>query len=371
MNADYTDRIQAAQIVLPCSDLDATLGFFIEGLGFHIDAIYPADDPAVAIISGYGLRIELRRGKEGPPGTVRLLCHDVATVNDGATELTAPNGTRIELVDADPPLVLPALQSSFVLSKRTEDASWGQGRAGMLYRDLIPDRQGGRFIASHISIPDGGPVPDYVHFHKIHFQLIYCYKGWVRVVYEDQGPPFVLQAGDCVLQPPRIRHRVLESSPGLEVIEIGCPAEHETFADHALPLPTSTVNPKRDFEGQRFVRHEAAGAPWQPWRLAGFECRDTGIAAATDGLAAVRIARLSGAAAPQSCRHDADFHFTFVLEGELTLRVEGGGTHRLSSGDAFLLPKVMGHAFADCSAELELLEVALPAAFETVLQTDL
>jgi hypothetical protein len=42
-------------------------------------------------------------------------------------------------------------------------------------------------IASHIRIPDGGPVPDMVHFHKVGFQLIFCIKGWVDVVYEDQG----------------------------------------------------------------------------------------------------------------------------------------------------------------------------------------
>ena len=113
----------------------------------------------------------------------------------------------------------------------------------MQYRDLIPDRQGGRYIASHIRIPDGGPVPDYVHFHEIRFQLIYCYRGWVRVVYEDQGEPFVMNAGDCVLQPPLIRHRVLESSAGLEVVEIGVPAVHATHVDHerALPTPAATT----------------------------------------------------------------------------------------------------------------------------------
>ena len=68
----------------------------------------------------------------------------------------------------------------------------------MLYRDLLPSRQGGRFIASHIRIPDAGPVPDEVHFHNIRFQLIFCVAGWVRLVYEDQGDEFVLNAGDCV-----------------------------------------------------------------------------------------------------------------------------------------------------------------------------
>ncbi len=69
-----------------------------------------------------------------------------------------------------------------------DQAPWVIGRAGMQYRDLIPTRLGGAIIASHIRIPDGGPVPDMVHFHKVGFQLIFCVKGWVDVVYEDQGP---------------------------------------------------------------------------------------------------------------------------------------------------------------------------------------
>jgi quercetin dioxygenase-like cupin family protein len=364
MNERRTDRVQLAQVVLPCAELDSTILFFTERLGFRVDAIHPADNPAVAVISGYGLRIELRRGGGGTPGVLRLLCRDAKALADGATELTAPNGTRIELVEADPPIVCPPVQPSFVLSKKVDDATWGTGRAGMRYRDLVPDRQGGVLIASHIRIPDGGPVPDYVHFHKVRFQMIYCYKGWVRVVYEDQGPPFVLQAGDCVLQPPRIRHRVLESSPGLEVIEIGCPAEHETFADHNLTLPTPTVQPQRDFDGQRFVRHVAAEASRLPWRLEGFDCRDTGIAAATDGLAVVRVARLCRTPALEAWRHDESLLFLFVLEGALTLDFEGLDALHLGQGDAFVLPSTMSTKFADCSAGLELLEVALPAAFD-------
>ena len=42
----------------------------------------------------------------------------------------------------------------------------------MLYRDLIPSRLGGRYIASHITIAEGGPVADWVHFHRVAFQLI-------------------------------------------------------------------------------------------------------------------------------------------------------------------------------------------------------
>ncbi|HEY8092923.1 MAG TPA: AraC family ligand binding domain-containing protein, partial [Acidimicrobiales bacterium] len=256
-----TDRIVSALVVLPAPDLDATVGFFREQLGFRLVSISPADDPRQALLDGYGLRLQLQRELSAPPGVLRLLCRDGA--GTGATPLTAPNGTRIEMTEIEPALMIPPVQQSYVVSRAAGEAAWVVGRAGMHYRDLLPDRQGGRFIASHIAIPAGGPVPDYVHFHQIRFQLIYCHRGWVRVVYEDQGEPFVLAEGDCVLQPPEIRHRVLEASPGLEVVEISCPADHVTFVEHELSLPTGAVRPDRDFGGQRFVHHEAAAAAWE------------------------------------------------------------------------------------------------------------
>ena len=83
--------------------------------------------------------------------------------------------------------------------------------------------------------------------------MIFCYKGWVKVVYEDQGPQFVMNSGDCVLQPPHIRHQVLECSDGLEALEVSCPAEHETYTAHLLELPNSKTDPSRNFSGQRFL----------------------------------------------------------------------------------------------------------------------
>jgi quercetin dioxygenase-like cupin family protein len=202
-------------------------------------------------------------------------------------------------------------------------------------------------------------VPDYVHFHKLRFQMIFCRKGWVRVVYEDQGPPFVMEAGDCVLQPPQIRHRVLESSPGLEVVEIACPAVHETFADNALTLPTATVDPRRDFGGQRFDRHVAATARGQPWRSGGFEAQETGIAEATRGLAGVRVVRPKGATEMPASAHAGEFLFQFVLAGAATLQCDGA--HRLAPGDAVTIPAGLRHALAECTPDLSLLEVTLPA----------
>jgi len=359
------DQIQLAEVVLPCSELDPALGFFVDRLGFRLDTIFPADAPAFAVLSGHGLRLRLDCHASGPSGVLRLHCEDPQLVGGGDLCLEAPNGTRIELVSSRSVVDLPPLTQSFVFSRLDEHAEWGVGRAGMRYRDLIPGRQGGRFIASHIHIPDGGPVPDYVHFHRIRFQMIYCYKGWARLVYQDQGPPFVLNAGDCVLQPPMIRHRVLECSDNMEVIEIGCPARHETYADHDLILPSPELKPERDFDGQVFVRHEVEKASWAPWRVEGFECRDLGIAAATNGLAGVRVVRVTHGSQGKTCSHDGEFLFTFVLQGSVTLLREGIEPLALHQGDAIVLPSGLKYALAGCTTDLELLEVALPASFKT------
>jgi mannose-6-phosphate isomerase-like protein (cupin superfamily) len=231
----------------------------------------------------------------------------------------------------------------------------------MVYRDLLPEREGGRFIASHITIAEGGPVADYVHHHDVRFQVIHCVRGWVRVVYEDQGEPFTMRAGDTVLQPPHIRHRVLESSPGLEVFELTGPAEHPTYVEHDITLPTDAVRPDRDFGGQRFAHHELATATWRPWRGAGFEAADTGIGDATGGVAATRTVRATGSgSALDATRHDAELVLWFVERGTATLRI-GDVTRPLDAGDAVAVPAGVDHALSGCSADLTFYEVTLPA----------
>jgi mannose-6-phosphate isomerase-like protein (cupin superfamily) len=343
-----------AEVQLRCDDLPPTLEFFVGELGFRIETIFPADDPQVASLSGHGLRLRLAPG-EGDPGVLRVA---------GAPRvLTAPNGTRIEFVDPDPPVEVPPLQPAFLITRAGDGPQAGEGRAGMLYRDLIPGRLGGRFIASHISIKEGGPVADWVHFHKIRFQMIFCRRGWARLVYEDQGPPFLFQAGDCVLQPPRIRHRVLESSDAFEVVEIGCPALHETLADHDMALPTGTIAPDRAFGGQRFLHHVAAETSWTPHGDSGFERRETGMAGATNGLADARVIRPGRARGFEAAPHNGELFFGFLLEGSATL--DHAGAHPLGPTDAFVMPAGEAWALREASEDLELLEVMLPAGLNT------
>lgn len=310
-------------------------------------------------MSGLGLRLRLERGAD-EPATLRVAVAEQAlgTLSRASAEL--PCGVVLEFEAADAPLSLPPGQAELTVT-RSAGGGWGEGRAGMLYRDLIPNREGGRFIASHIRIPDGGPVPDYVHYHQVRFQMIFCVAGWVKVVYEDQGPPFVMHAGDCVLQPPEIRHRVLESSPGLEVLELGCPAEHLTSIDHGLELPTAFPSPERMFGGQRFVRSQAELACWSPWRVPGFACRDLGIRAATDGLARVSVIRPDGLTDDgEWWEHDGEFEFIFVWRGTTCIQFRGGATHALARGDAVTIPAGVAFRLVPDTSDFAAVEVSLP-----------
>lgn len=351
-------QVALAEVLLLCKDLDANTRFFVEELGFEIEAIFPADNPKVTNVVGYGMRLRLEASNHDQPIHLRLLCKTEKGVTRG-TGMNAPNGSRIRFDRFDPPVEVPPCRPALVINRASDAASWVQGRAGMFYRDLLPCRHGGRFIASHIKITEAGPVPDYVHYHKVRFQMIYCLSGWVKVVYEDQGPPFYLEAGDCVLQPPRIRHQVLESSDNLEVLEIGCPANHETLTDRFMQLPTGRVMPGRDFGGQVFHRYIYTETPYDRWTMSGFKAHDLGIAKATKGLVGVHRIRASGEnRAGMSC-HKCELMFLYVLDGTLQLILEEE-TVDLKRGDCCTIPKGIAFHLKGCE-EVHFLEVRLPA----------
>ena len=298
-------------------DLGAAIDDYTRVLGYRLDMIVPADAPREALLSNDG-------------EVIRLVASPKSNVQRPKSQRVADLGH--ETLDLRP----------------KSKSDWVAGRAGMEYRDLIPGRLDGKVIASHIRMPNGGEVADYVHYHKVRFQMIYCVAGAIRVVYEDCGPPFWLKPGDCVLQPPEIRHRVLEAEANSEVVEIGMPAVHETWADHDLTLPTGEIKLDREFGGQRFLHYIAAESAWKRGEFTGFEASDTGMHAASDGIA--EVYRLRPAAgniwSPQVITRSL-LLFYFVLNGSLKVRSETLGEHEFTAGDSIvLLPE------ADCELQL-------------------
>jgi quercetin dioxygenase-like cupin family protein len=96
------------------------------------------------------------------------------------------------------------------------------------YRDLgIREATGGQAVMHVIRARGGHRAGGQWHRHGVQLQLVYVLKGWVRFEYEGVGE-VLLEPGSCVHQPPNIRHREIEHSEDLELIEIVLPADFET-----------------------------------------------------------------------------------------------------------------------------------------------
>jgi mannose-6-phosphate isomerase-like protein (cupin superfamily) len=103
-------------------------------------------------------------------------------------------------------------------------------RSYAAYRDLgISDATSG-MVQAHVIrfIPPCRPEEvSKLHFHDVDFQMVYVLKGWIKTEFDREGA-MVMQAGSCWIQPPRIKHKVLDYSDDCEVLEIILPADFRT-----------------------------------------------------------------------------------------------------------------------------------------------
>lgn len=321
------DRSFPGAVRIPADPLEVTIDF-LERLGFRLEEIAPADDPAEALMTGHGLRLSLDRGYRGE---AELVLPAGGVLAPG--RYFGPARLVVEVAPPRAPDVVPA-PPSFVHTRLAE-TPFHEGRAGLLYRDLLPSRLGGRWVASHIRVASGGPVKDRVHHHAVRLQLIYCLSGEAELIYEEQGPAFTFRAGDLVLQPPGLRHQVLSATAGFEVVELASPAWHATSIDHELALPTPERAPDRLRSGQRFLHAVGDRCPRLPV-APGVEARDLGLDEASGGIATARVIHFPDAGTV-ALREAEDLEFLFVAAGRGS--VEGPSSATLAAGDALALPR--------------------------------
>jgi hypothetical protein len=98
--------------------------------------------------------------------------------------------------------------------------------------------------------------------------------------------------------------------------------------------------------------------------------RDLGIADATGGLARAHVIRLTGPCNPEEVSklhfHDVDFQMVYVLKGWVKTWMDGQGENLFKEGSSWTQPPRIRHFIMDYSDDIELLEIILPADFETV-----
>jgi mannose-6-phosphate isomerase-like protein (cupin superfamily) len=120
-------------------------------------------------------------------------------------------------------------KQTFVVSHHNE-ADFDAGlRSYAKYRDLGIAQATGGMVQAHVirMVPPCDPkVVSKRHYHDVEFQMIYILKGWMKGEYE--GQVVTLREGSCWIQPPRIKHTVLDYSDDCEMLEIILPAEFDT-----------------------------------------------------------------------------------------------------------------------------------------------
>jgi len=98
--------------------------------------------------------------------------------------------------------------------------------------------------------------------------------------------------------------------------------------------------------------------------------RDLGIAPATGGMVQAHVIRFNPPFKAEEVSiahyHDVDFQMVYVLKGWISSEFEGQGEHTFTAGSCWIQPPKIKHKVTGYSDDCELLEIILPAEFETV-----
>jgi mannose-6-phosphate isomerase-like protein (cupin superfamily) len=108
-------------------------------------------------------------------------------------------------------------------------------------------------------------------------------------------------------------------------------------------------------------------AVWNDGLRGFFTYRDLGVAGATGGRVGAHVIRARGAShVPQERHHHAlEFQLVYVLRGWVEFEYDGVGAVRLEAGSSVVQPPGIRHAELGHSEDVEMLEITLPAEFET------
>jgi mannose-6-phosphate isomerase-like protein (cupin superfamily) len=100
-----------------------------------------------------------------------------------------------------------------------------------------------------------------------------------------------------------------------------------------------------------------------------FEVRDLGMAAATGGrVGAFHMRALGPCQGAQGFHwHRLEFHMVYILKGRVTYRWQGSDEDVVvEAGGCLYQPPGGAHNVVDYTSDLEVLEVTMPAEYETI-----
>ena len=139
-------------------------------------------------------------------------------------------------------------------------------------------------------------------------------------------------------------------------------------------IPPASRARRRSASGrgpQRFIVSHPNEADFKGGLRTYAEYRDLGISQATGGLAQAHVIRFVPPFRPEEVSkrhlHDVEFQMIYVLKGWIRSEFEGHGAHTMHAGACWIQPPRIEHKVLGYSDDCEVLEIILPAEFETVM----
>jgi quercetin dioxygenase-like cupin family protein len=230
---------------------------------------------------------------------------------------------------------------------------------GLEARDLGLDAaSGGKMGVNHLRLPQGGSVDEDWIAHDVDFEYLYVLAGSITIEPEG-GDPVVLRPDDTAYLPRFLRHRRSAASDDFEAVEIVAPAAYETTGSADVE---AEGEPVFTFEGPDV--YTLGDGPRKF-----FNYRDLGTRGPTDERIHLHVVRATGTPGEGTGWHYHSMAQWFmILGGSSHIRVEDGPDIELNRIDAMCIGSGphMRHNVAPFSADYAVLEMCVPATYETV-----
>ena len=121
---------------------------------------------------------------------------------------------------------------------------------------------------------------------------------------------------------------------------------------------------------QKFVVSHLQGAEFKPGLRSYAHYRDLAVDKATGGAVQAHVIRLIGPCDPKVVSlphyHGVQFQMIYMLKGWMVGDYEGQGKIRMEQGSCWIQPNGIKHTVLDYSHNCEMVEIILPANFDTV-----
>jgi quercetin dioxygenase-like cupin family protein len=148
------------------------------------------------------------------------------------------------------------------------------------------------------------------------------------------------------------------------------PAARKANARRAVKAKTTAKKQAKKATKQKFAFSHLREEDFDQGLRAYSAYRDLGLAPATGGKVQAHVIRMTKpfeegeVSTPHY--HDVEFQMVYVLKGWFRSEFEGQGAHTFHAGSCWIQPPKIKHTVRGYSDDCELLEIVLPAEFETV-----